>query len=43
LLAEPGVAAQMGSTGHQALRHYTWDQTYQALVKVYNAALAEAA
>jgi len=43
LLAKPGLAAQLGTTGHQVLRHYTWDQTYQTLVEVYNAALAEAA
>ena len=39
LLAEPGLAARMGSAGHQLVQHYTWDQTYQTLLEAYRVAL----
>jgi len=41
LLTEPKLAAQLGAAGRQqVLRRYTWDQTYQTLLRVYTAVLA---
>jgi len=42
LLADPGLAARLGSAGHRLLHHYTWDQTYRTLLEVYNTALVGA-
>lgn len=42
LLIEPGLAVRLGMAGREeVLQHYTWDQTYQTLLRVYDAALAE--
>jgi glycosyltransferase involved in cell wall biosynthesis len=40
LLTEPKLAARLGNAGRRkVLKHYTWDQTYQMLLKIYTAAL----
>jgi glycosyltransferase involved in cell wall biosynthesis len=36
LVTEPGLAARLGDAGRrEVLEHYTWDHTYQTLLRVY--------
>jgi glycogen(starch) synthase len=40
LLTEPKLAVRLGNAGRRkVLKHYTWDQTYQMLLRIYTAAL----
>lgn len=42
LSGQPELAARLGAAGRQQVsQHYTWDQTYQDMLKIYDSVLSE--